>query len=57
METKETSTCDLCGKPGPTKFDTHDRWTHEGGCPVEETLEEFERRKALADINAMWRNT
>ncbi len=32
------STCFLCGQPGATKFDTHDRWLHEGGCPRQDCL-------------------
>ncbi len=26
--------CCVCGRLGATKFDTHDRWMHDGGCPV-----------------------
>ncbi len=28
------SICYICGHDGATKFDTHDRWLHENGCPA-----------------------
>jgi hypothetical protein len=49
--------CFICGLPGATKTDTHDRIMHEGGCPVVivpvRELEQLRRAqaacKAIAD--------